>query len=72
MTAKHWIAVAALTAGIFYVAIPKPHNGTNSAARAEAISNGRQLHINLVAFSKKYGTFPSAETLRTMLGKEKH
>jgi hypothetical protein len=71
MTAKHWITVAALTAGTFYVAIPKSHNGTNSAARTEAISNGRQLHINLVEFSKKYDTFPSTETLRSMAAEKK-
>lgn len=72
MTAKHWIVVAAVTAGIFYVATPKPHNGTNSAARTQAISNGRQLHLNLIAFSKKYGTFPSADTHQKIVAEMKN
>lgn len=71
MTATQWIAVTALTAGIFYLATPKPHKGTNSAARTEALSNGRQLHMTLAAFSEKYGTFPSSGTLQKIVAEKK-
>lgn len=71
MTAKHWIAVAALTAGIFYVATPKTHSDSQPVARTQAFNNGRQLHLTLIAFSEKYGTFPSSETLQKIVAEKK-
>ncbi len=70
MTAKHWIIVATCLAGIYLLFQPDSHKGMGPA-RSDAFSNGRRLHITLIAFSEKYGTFPSSETLQKIVEERK-